>query len=486
MAPVISYSISNVSLIPGTVIKARKNYCSTRLGLSRRSAINTLSPQSYLLPLSTSFRLFPPYSRGCFLHNRSRVQLLSATGTDVAVEEPGSPVVAEDSTGASQISSEEGETKSDASSTSAEPKRTRPVRKSEMPPVKDEELVPNATFTGKVRSIQPFGAFIDFGAFTDGLVHVSRLSDSYVKDVGSVVSVGQEVEVRLVEANLETGRISLTMRDSDDPSKVQQQKDAPASSDKAGPGRRNASKPGQKRGDSKKVSKFVKGQDLEGTVKNMNRAGAFISLPEGEEGFLPVAEELDEGFENVTGETLLQVGQEVSVRVLRISRGQVTLTMKKEENVQKSDVQLSQGVIHTATNPFVLAFRQNKDIAAFLDEREKIEKTIEEPAASKVSEELEGKASQSETVPDNLEEKDQQVSNNEEAIDASVVDEKVDIDKASSKEVEAGASALEAQTAENTEAVSEILAPEVGVSTGDPVVEEVSSVNGAGSDGKPD
>ncbi|KAL5572627.1 hypothetical protein UlMin_022224 [Ulmus minor] len=486
MAPVISYSVSNVSLIPGTVIKARKNHCSTRFSLSRRSAINTLSAQSYLLPLSTSFRLFPPYSRGFFLHNRSRVQLLSATGTDVAVEEPDSPVVAEDSTGTSQISSEEAETKSDASSTSAEPKRSKPVRKSEMPPVKDEELVPDATFTGKVRSIQPFGAFIDFGAFTDGLVHVSRLSDSYVKDVGSVVSVGQEVKVRLVEANLETGRISLTMRESDDPSKVQQWKDAPASSDKAGPGRRNASKPGQKRGDSKKVSKFVKGQDIEGTVKNMNRAGAFISLPEGEEGFLPVAEELDEGFENVTGETLLQVGQEVSVRVLRISRGQVTLTMKKEENVQKSDVQLSQGVIHTATNPFVLAFRQNKDIAAFLDEREKIEKIIEEPAASKVSEELEGKASQSETVSDNLEEQDQQVSNGEATIDASVVDEKVDIDEAPSKEVEAGASALEVQTAENTEAVSEILTPEVGVSTGDPVVEEASSVNGAESDGKPD
>ncbi|KAH9800835.1 polyprotein of EF-Ts [Citrus sinensis] len=238
-----------------------------------------------------------------------------------------------------------------------------------MPPVKNEDLIPGATFTGKVRSIQPFGAFIDFGAFTDGLVHVSRLSDNFVKDVGSIVSVGQEVKVRLIEANAETGRISLTMRESDDISKLQQQKDATASGDKVRTTRRSTSKPGQKR-DEMKTTKFVKGQDLEGTVKNLTRSGAFISLPEGEEGFLPTSEESDDGFANMMGGSSLQVGQEVSVRVLRISRGQVTLTMKKEDDVG-SNLQLTQGVIHAATNPFVLAFRSNKDISSFLDERDK-------------------------------------------------------------------------------------------------------------------
>ncbi|KAH9762446.1 polyprotein of EF-Ts [Citrus sinensis] len=238
-----------------------------------------------------------------------------------------------------------------------------------MPPVKNEDLIPGATFTGKVRSIQPFGAFIDFGAFTDGLVHVSRLSDNFVKDVGSIVSVGQEVKVRLIEANAETGRISLTMRESDDISKLQQQKDATAGGDKVRTARRSTSKPGQKR-DEMKTTKFVKGQDLEGTVKNLTRSGAFISLPEGEEGFLPTSEESDDGFANMMGGSSLQVGQEVSVRVLRISRGQVTLTMKKEDDVG-SNLQLTQGVIHAATNPFVLAFRSNKDISSFLDERDK-------------------------------------------------------------------------------------------------------------------
>ena len=70
-----------------------------------------------------------------------------------------------------------------------------------------------AAFTGKVRSIQRFGAF------TNGVVHVSQLSDSFVKEVGSVVSVGQEVKVRLIEANMETGRISLSMCEGDDSGK---------------------------------------------------------------------------------------------------------------------------------------------------------------------------------------------------------------------------------------------------------------------------
>lgn len=451
MTPVIPYSISNVSLIPGTVFTTRKKYCSTRFSLSRKSAINTRSPQSFLLPRSTSFGLLTPYGRGCSLHNQSRIHLLSATGTDVAVEEPDPPVAGEDSAGDSEVSSDAAEVKSEATPTPAQTKRSRPVKKSEMPPVKNEELVPGAMFTGKVRSIQPFGAFIDFGAFTDGLVHVSRLSDSFVKDVGSFVSVGQEVKVRLVEANIEARRISLSMRESDDVGRAQQQKDSSTSNDRAGPGRRSAPKSSQKKGEAKKVSKFVKGQDLEGTVKNKNRAGAFISLPEGEEGFLPVAEELSDGFENMMGETSLEVGQEVSVRVLRISRGQVTLTMKKEEDIPKSDVRVTQGVVHTATNPFVLAFRKNKDISAFLDDREEV---AEKPVTPSVAEEKQKEVS--ETVTESFEEQDQPVSSDETTVGIpSAEDEKVETDEASSEKAEVEASAVEEPITEEAPSVDE-------------------------------
>ncbi|XP_021723602.1 uncharacterized protein LOC110690984 isoform X2 [Chenopodium quinoa] len=362
MTPVIPCSVSNISFIPGNAFTIRKSRCFSRYsGNLKRSLI---SSQKHSIALPQSITVFQQLKNGC-----SRIQKLSATGTDVVLEEQDSSVADEASAGPPEEvqTNEEPSAKSDTSAASAQVKR-RQGRKSEMPPVKDEDLVAGAIFTGKVRSIQPFGAFVDFGAFTDGLVHVSQLSASFVKDVNDVVSIGQEVKVRLLEVNTETRRISLSMRDDDSSSKPQQKKDG--SSDKDRSPRRSSTRSSQKREDVKKT-KFVQGQDLVGTVKNFARSGAFISLPEGEEGFLPTSEEPDDGFGNVMGNTSLEVGQEVKVRVLRISRGIVTLTMKTAEDVNKLDSKLNQGVVHEATNPFVVAFRRNKDIAAFLDEREK-------------------------------------------------------------------------------------------------------------------
>ncbi|KAI3443754.1 hypothetical protein Pfo_000419 [Paulownia fortunei] len=378
MASVIPSSTNYVSLTPGVAFITKKGNFLSRCSIPRKPSKQTLPAQKHALPLSTSIRLFPQFQIRCILKPKLRTHIASASGTDVAVEEADlSPADNEASVNAIDAAEIGGESSAKSDISPIKSKRSRPVRKSEMPPVKNEELIPGATFTGKVRSIQPFGAFVDFGAFTDGLVHVSRLSDSFVKDVASVVIVGQEVTVRLIEANMETGRISLSMRESDDTSKVQQQRDAPVSSDKSRPPRNTSQKFNQRRDETKKSSKFVKGQDLEGTVKNLTRAGAFISLPEGEEGFLPTSEEADEGFGNMMGGSLLEVGQEVNVRVLRITRGQVTLTMKKEEDVGELDAKLSQGVVHTATNPFVLAFRSNQVISAFLDEREKDNELVE-------------------------------------------------------------------------------------------------------------
>ncbi|GAB4839057.1 hypothetical protein Ancab_028586 [Ancistrocladus abbreviatus] len=392
MTTIIPCSASSISFIPGAGFTKKKNGCLTRFSLLRKSSKQTLSSQRVFLPLSTPIRVSPQYT--CMFPQRhtTRTHSLSTTGTDVVVEEEESPIADEDSSAPPEEPSSSIEknddsfVKSDANVTSAQTKRSRPSRKSEMPPVKNEDLVPGAMFTGKVRSIQPFGAFVDFGAFTDGLVHVSRLSDSFVKDVSNVVSVGQEVKVKLVEVNTETGRISLSMRENDDKSKPQQRKEAVASSEKGRPPRRNPSRANQKKDEAKKSSKFVKGQDLMGTVKNLNRSGAFISLPEGEEGFLPSSEEADEGMGNIMGGSSLEVGQEVNVRVLRITRGQVTLTMKKEEDVAELDSKLNQGAVHAATNPFVLAFRKNKDIAAFLDEREKLEEEAQITTKTEISE----------------------------------------------------------------------------------------------------
>ncbi|XP_068648340.1 polyprotein of EF-Ts, chloroplastic-like isoform X2 [Aristolochia californica] len=382
MTPVIPCSIGNIYLFPkAAIFTSRKDNYLTRCNFIPKFT----NLQGFLLPQSSAIRLFPKFT------NRKN-KILAALESDVAVEESSSAEGEGGDVLSSDASTSTIETKE---APPAQSKRPRTVKKSDMPPVKNDEVVPGASFTGKVRSIQPFGAFVDFGAFTDGLVHVSRMSDSFVKDVNSVVSIGQEVTVRIVEANMETGRISLTMRGSDDITKLQQRKDGPPSGTADKPTRRNATKSNQKREGTLKTTKFVKGQVLDGTVKNLTRAGAFISLPEGEEGFLPTSEE-SEGFGNVMGSSSLQAGDEVKVRVLRINRGNVTLTMKKEENVDELNMILNQGVVHTATNPFFLAFRENKDIAVFLEEREKLQNL-------KSSEKVDGEIDEKEAKPQMVE-----------------------------------------------------------------------------------
>ncbi|KHN40125.1 Elongation factor Ts [Glycine soja] len=399
MNPVIPCSIGNVSIIPVFIYSTRKNNTLTRFNLSRSTVKPGSSSWRFLLPSFVASGAFPQNKGIRSFHKKSSTSI-SATETDVTVEEP-SPVADEDSgeiTSNEVGISEDSSSKSDANPDPAKGRRSRPARKSEMPPVKNEDLIPGATFTGKVKSVQPFGAFVDIGAFTDGLVHISMLSDSYVKDVTSVVSVGQEVKVKLIEVNTETQRISLSMRENADTGK--QRKDAPVKTEKAGPGKRNSSKPSSKKDNVTKSTKFAIGQQLVGSVKNLARSGAFISLPEGEEGFLPVSEEPDDGFDNVMGNTTLEVGQEVNVRVLRITRGQVTLTMKKEEDTAGLDSTFNHGVVHVATNPFVLAFRKNKDIASFLDEREKTQNEVQKPTTASTSEEIKGTVNQGETVLD--------------------------------------------------------------------------------------
>lgn len=324
---------------------------------------------------------------------------MKAVGSDVATEEQ-NPFVSENLSGEiPEVSPEpavdSAEAPNSSTTTTSGPKRSRAPRKSEMPPVKNEELVPGAYFTGKVKSVQPFGAFIDFGAFTEGLIHISKLSNEYVKDVSSVVSVGEEVKVKIIEVNIESQRIAL-MRETDDPKKPQQRKEASDGTDYEKPrtGRKNAAKPNKKRDGPQKRSKFVMGQVLDGTVKSLVRTGAFISLPSGEEGFLPISEESEE-FGTILGKSSLQVGQEVEVRVLQIARGRLTLTMKKEEDVESISTELIQGEPLTATNPFVVAFRKNKDIASFLEERERRQKLSETLTSEELKEASENQSTES-------------------------------------------------------------------------------------------
>ena len=77
---------------------------------------------------------------------------------------------------------------------------------------KMENLTSGMKLPGIVTNITAFGAFVDIGVHQDGLVHVSQLSNRFVKDPAEVVKVHQKVMVTVLEVDIERKRISLTMK----------------------------------------------------------------------------------------------------------------------------------------------------------------------------------------------------------------------------------------------------------------------------------
>src|SRR5688572_1643494 len=74
-----------------------------------------------------------------------------------------------------------------------------------------QDLKPGIQMNGKVKKIELFGAFVDLGIGTDGLLHISQLSTGRVKNVSDVVKEGDEVTVWVRNVDVDQGRIDLTM-----------------------------------------------------------------------------------------------------------------------------------------------------------------------------------------------------------------------------------------------------------------------------------
>jgi len=86
----------------------------------------------------------------------------------------------------------------------------KPVLRSDV--IHMEDLKEGMVFKGVVRNVIDFGAFVDIGVHQDGLVHISQLSDSFVKHPSDVVKVGDVVDVKVLAVDLQKKRISLTMK----------------------------------------------------------------------------------------------------------------------------------------------------------------------------------------------------------------------------------------------------------------------------------
>ena len=77
---------------------------------------------------------------------------------------------------------------------------------------KIDDLHIGQELTGKVNNITAFGVFVDLGMKENGLVHISQLSDRFISSPSDVVSIGQRVNVKVIDVDVTRGRIALTMR----------------------------------------------------------------------------------------------------------------------------------------------------------------------------------------------------------------------------------------------------------------------------------
>jgi len=154
--------------------------------------------------------------------------------------------------------------------------------------------------TGKVARITSFGAFIDLGG-VDGLVHLTELSHERNVSPKSVVSVGDEIEVKVLDLNEEEGRVSLSLK---------------------------ATTPGPWDGVEQKLAA---GDVIEGTVKRLTDFGAFVEVLPGIDGLVHISQISHKRIESP--KDALKVGQEVTVKVLEVNAAdeRVSLSIKALE-----------------------------------------------------------------------------------------------------------------------------------------------------------
>ncbi len=86
----------------------------------------------------------------------------------------------------------------------------KPILRSDVLDMKD--LKPGMILKGTVRNVIDFGVFVDIGVHQDGLVHISQITDRFIKHPLDAVSVGDIVEVQVLSVDEAKKRISLTMK----------------------------------------------------------------------------------------------------------------------------------------------------------------------------------------------------------------------------------------------------------------------------------
>jgi len=162
-----------------------------------------------------------------------------------------------------------------------------------------ESLQEGAVVKGIVKNTTDYGAFLDLGGI-DGLLHITDMAWKRVKNPSEIVTVGDEIEVKVLKFDRERNRVSLGLKQmGDDPW-----------------------------GDLSK--RYPEGARLHGKVTNLADYGCFVELEEGVEGLVHVSE-MDWTNKNVHPSKLVQIGEEVDIVILDIDaeRRRISLGMKQ-------------------------------------------------------------------------------------------------------------------------------------------------------------
>lgn len=201
------------------------------------------------------------------------------------LEEPqAAPTQAEEEPETEEPASEEAPTLEEEPEEEEEAEPTTPL----------SDLEAGAEMIGRVVGVADFGAFVDIEAETDGLVHISELSEGRVEKVTDVVSVGQKVDVWIKDVDVEQGRISLSMKP----------------------------KPQYRLRDLKP------GMVVEGTVTGIRNYGVFVDIGAETEGLVHVSE-MAEGYVDKPSK-LVSKGDSIEVRIKKVDRKRrrINLSMK--------------------------------------------------------------------------------------------------------------------------------------------------------------
>lgn len=230
----------------------------------------------------------------------------------------------------------------------------RPARASGLTKHKDKpkqgtplsELVLGSMVDGRVKTVTNYGAFIDIGAATDALLHVSRLSVDFVSNVEDVVKAGQEVKVRIVEVNAEKNQVALSM--------LSEEEEEKAKGQKGGDGGKRKERPQRSQGDRRSQGATLKALSdakhdtdkfVEGEVVSMLDFGAFVRF-DASQLAESVTGELD-GLVHISAlmagrcnsvADVVSVGQKVQIRVkgVDVEGGKTALSMITDEQEQEN------------------------------------------------------------------------------------------------------------------------------------------------------